>query len=313
MSKAKPRNAGQIFTVDKEVGMKKLTVTDVRGHLGDSAFLLDDGKTAILCDAGFGFTGYTIAENVKRVLGDRPLDYIFLTHSHYDHALGSPYVRARYPMARVVAGEYATRIFAKDSAKAVMRDLDRKFAASCGVTEYDDLADRLCVDIPVADGDEIRAGDMTFTALSLPGHTKCSIGFYLAEQKLLIAPESIGIYDGDKTIMPSYLVGYQMTLDSIDRVKALEIDNILFPHFGLADTEKTAYFLSVARESAVASANKIVEILQSGGKKEDAVAWFKDTYYHGKIKASYPIDAMKLNTGITVALIERELLLAAEC
>ncbi|MBQ9778763.1 MAG: MBL fold metallo-hydrolase [Clostridia bacterium] len=293
--------------------MKNLTVTDVRGHLGDSAFLIDDGKTAILCDAGFGFSGYTIAENVKKQLGDRPLDYIFLTHSHYDHALGSPYVKARYPMARVVAGEYAARIFAKDSAKAVMRDLDRKFAATCGVTDYDDLADKLGVDVPVADGDTVQAGDMTFTVLSLPGHTKCSIGFYLPEQKLLIAPESLGIYDGDKTIMPSYLVGYQMSLDSIERVKALEIDNILFPHFGLADKEKSAYFLSVARKSAVDSANKIVEILNAGGSKEDAVEWFKDTFYHGKIKESYPIDAMKLNTGITVALIERELLLAAEC
>lgn len=293
--------------------MKNLKVTDVRGHLGDSAFLIDDGKTAILCDAGFGFSGYTIADNVKKQLGDRPLDYIFLTHSHYDHALGSPYVKARYPMARVVAGEYAARIFAKDSAKAVMRDLDRKFAATCGVADYDDLADKLGVDIPVADGDTVQAGDMTFTVLSLPGHTKCSIGFYLPEQKLLIAPESLGIYDGDKTIMPSYLVGYQMSLDSIERVKSLEIDNILFPHFGLADKEKSTYFLSVARKSAVDSANKIMEILNAGGSKEDAVQWFKDTFYHGKIKESYPVDAMLLNTGITVALIERELLLAAEC
>jgi hypothetical protein len=109
------------------------------------------------------------------------------------------------------------------------------------------------------------------------------------------------------------LVGYQMALDSIDRVKALDIERILFPHFGLADPEKTAYFLSVARECAVSSANKIVEILQAGGKKEDAVQWFQDTYYHGKIKESYPYDAMMLNTGITVALLERELLLAAEC
>ena len=293
--------------------MKNLKVTDVRGHLGDSAFLIDDGKTAILCDAGFGFSGYTIADNVKKQLGDRPLDYIFLTHSHYDHALGSPYVKARYPMACVVAGEYAARIFAKDSAKAVMRDLDRKFAATCGVADYDDLADKLGVDMPVADGDTVQAGDMTFTVLSLPGHTKCSIGFYLPEQKLLIAPESLGIYDGDKTIMPSYLVGYQMSLDSIERVKSLEIDNILFPHFGLADKEKSAYFLSVARKSAVDSANKIMEILNAGGSKEDAVQWFKDTFYHGKIKESYPVDAMLLNTGITVALIERELLLAAEC
>ena len=293
--------------------MSNIMITDVRAVVGDSAFLIDDGTTAVLIDSGFGFTGDAVAARIREVLGTRPLDYIFLTHSHYDHVLGAAYVLHAYPNARVVAGEYATRIFAKDSAKAVMRDLDRKFAATCGVTDYPDLADRLRVDIPVADGDEIRAGDMTFIALTLPGHTKCSIGFYLPEQKLLIAPESLGIYDGDKTIMPSYLVGYQMALDSIERVKALEIDSILFPHFGLADKEKSAYFLSAARKSAVDSANKIMEILHAGGSKEDAAQWFENTFYHGKIKEGYPYDAMKLNTGITVALIERELLLAAEC
>ena len=77
--------------------MRPLQITDVRALPGDSAFLIDDGKTAVLCDAGFGFTGFTIADNVKRALGERPLDYIFLTHSHYDHALGAPYVLSRYP------------------------------------------------------------------------------------------------------------------------------------------------------------------------------------------------------------------------
>ena len=66
-----------------------MTITDVRVHPGDSGFLLDDGQTAILYDSGFAFTGYAVADKIKTILGARPLDYIFLTHSHYDHALGS--------------------------------------------------------------------------------------------------------------------------------------------------------------------------------------------------------------------------------
>ena len=75
--------------------MKQLKITDVRALPGDSAFLVDDGKTSILYDTGFGFTGDRVAENVKKELGNRSLDYIFLTHSHYDHALGSVYLRKR--------------------------------------------------------------------------------------------------------------------------------------------------------------------------------------------------------------------------
>ena len=57
--------------------MSEIEVLDMRVHPGDAAFLLDDGKTAVLYDTGFGFTGFGVAENIKKYLGDRPLDYIF--------------------------------------------------------------------------------------------------------------------------------------------------------------------------------------------------------------------------------------------
>lgn len=288
--------------------MNNLTITDVRVCPADSAFLIDDGKTAVLCDAGFGFTGTRIAQNIKNALGDRPLDYIFLTHSHYDHVLGTPYVQQLFPEARVVAGTYAARIFAKDSAKATMRDLDRKFAATCGVLDYPDLVDRLHVDIPVEDGDTVQAGDMSFTVIALPGHTKCSIGFYLAAEKLLLSSETLGVYDGEETIMPCYLVGYQMALDSIARARSLDVERAVFPHCGLADKAHTAYFFAHAEQAARESAERIAEILRNGGTKEEALAYFREKFYRGRIKEGYPIDAMLLNTSITVNLIERELL-----
>lgn len=284
-----------------------VTITDVRAHPSDSAFLVDDGVTAILYDSGFAFTGYAVADKIRQALGTRKLDYIFLTHSHYDHALGSVYAKKYWPEAKVVAGEYAVGIFQKPSAKNVMRDLDRKFAVQCGVTEYEDLIDELHVDIPVRDGDVIRAGKMEFTVINLPGHTKCSVGFYLEKEKLLLSSETLGVYDGETLILPSYLVGYQMTLDSIGKVEALGVERILLPHFGLLSREKTQFYLDNARKSAVDTAASIVHILKSGGSKEDAVQFFKDTFYHGYVCDIYPIDAMELNTNIMVNLIEKEL------
>ena len=61
-------------------------VTDVREHPGDAAFLLDDGKTSVLLDTGFGFTGFAIADKVKAALGDRKLDYLFVHHMEPDHS-----------------------------------------------------------------------------------------------------------------------------------------------------------------------------------------------------------------------------------
>ena len=142
-------------------------VTDVRALPGDSAFLLDNGKITILCDTGYAFTGARVAEHIRRTLGDRPLDYIFLTHSHYDHAAGTPYIRRMYPHVTVAAGAYAAGIFAKPSARAVMRDLDRKCAAAHGIFDYEDLLDGLSADLCLSDGDEIPGTG--FSAVALPG------------------------------------------------------------------------------------------------------------------------------------------------
>lgn len=283
--------------------MNEIRVTDVRCQKGDSAFLLDDGKTAVLYDTGFGFTGFDVADNIKSALGERPLDYIFLTHSHYDHALGSAYILRRYPEAKVVAGRYAAGVFKRDGAKRVMRDLDAKFAAKCGVYDYEFLGDELRVDIPVDDGDIVEAGDMRFEVLSLPGHTRCSVGYYCRERSLLLSSETLGVYDGDKLITPSYLVGYEMALNSIDRVSQLDIKQILAPHYGLLSEEQTEFFLSNMRAASVEAAEMIAEGLRAGKSDSQLIAQFKARYRNDSVKAIYPEDAVDLNTSIMIELI----------
>ncbi len=287
--------------------MNGLSVIDVRVHPADSGFLIDDGKTAILFDSGFGFTGRRMAEKIRAHLGTRPLDYIFLSHSHYDHALGAAYIRDEYPMARIVASEYAAKIFDKPTARELMKKLDAALAEREGIACYEDVPAPLTVDLRVADGDTVRAGDMTFTVIALPGHTKCSIGYYLEGKKLLLSPETLGLYSDEKKILPSPLVGYEMSRDSIRRARALKIDNIVIPHVGLLDKEETDFYLSNAEKSLDEAVFEIRDILAAGGTHEAAIEHFREKYYTGSVLRSYPPDAFALNTGITVALVEREL------
>lgn len=286
--------------------MTKFKITNIQAVKGDSGFLIDDGKTSILFDTGFAFSGDKLAENIKKELGERDLDFIFLSHSHYDHAAGAPYVLKHFKNAKVVAGEYASKIFAKDTAKAVMRDLDKKVAVQFGVTEYEDLIDNLKVDITVKEGDVLKAGDTTFTVIDLPGHTKCSIGFYSEENKLLLCPETLGSFDGIDKVMPSYLVGYKMALNSINKVKALDIEQLVLPHMGAFNKEETEKYISIGEKSAVDTAEKIKVLLNSGKTKEEITEVLKDEFYE-TLKEIYPIDAFNLNTGIMINLIEREL------
>jgi len=274
--------------------MHNITITDVRAVPGDSAFLIDDGKTAILYDSGFAFTGYAVADRIKEMLGQRTLDFIFLTHSHYDHALGSIYVKKRFPNAKIVIGEYASKIFAKPTARAVMRDLDRKVAFDNHIENYEDLIDDICADITVNDGDDIIAGDMRFIAVAFPGHTRCSMGFYLPENKLLLGSETLGVYGGKDVVVPSYLIGYHVTIDSISKAQQMDIENILVPHTGLLDKEQTKRYLNNSFISATETAEEIAKILKNGGSEQDAISFFRNKFYNEYVKEIYPVDAMEL-------------------
>ena len=285
--------------------MRELSVHDVRCLPGDTAFLLDDGMTSILVDSGFGFTGYRIADNIKKVLGERKLDYIFLTHSHYDHALGSAYILRRYPEAVVVAGSYAASIFKRSGALRLMKELDGKYAAECGVVDYEFLGEELRVDVPADDGDMIRAGDLEFQVINLPGHTKCSVGYYCAERRLLITTESLGVYDGDVGIVPCYLVSYEDVLYSLDRIATLEIDAIISPHYGLLDRRQTAFFLANAKRCAVEGRDFLLGLAAAGKTDEEMCLAFREKYGNEYVLSSYPSAAMHVNTLIMVDMLKR--------
>ncbi len=280
-------------------------ITDVRVLPGDSAFLLDDGKTAILYDSGYAFTGYGVADNIRRVLGDRPLDYIFLSHSHYDHALGSVYVHGRYPDAKIAAGAYAAGIFAKPTARAVMRDLDRKCAALHGVTDYEDHIDDLCVDFALNDGDTVPG--TTFRTVALPGHTKCSVGYYDEASGLLLSSETLGVYYGEDVYMPAFLVGYQMTLDSFARARSLDIDAMLLPHHGLVGRDAAARFLARSEQNTRETADCILRLINEGADDGEILRRYEAQYYTDAVREKYPPDAFRLNTSIMIGVVRREM------
>lgn len=285
--------------------MKNVKVLDMRVVPGDSAYLILTDTTAILYDSGFAFTGYALADKIKNILGERKLDYIFLTHSHYDHCLGSAYVKNAYPGAIIVAGCHTAEVFARPHAIAKMRELDNAHAKHYGIGEYEFKGDALCVDLVVEEGAEITCGDLKFRVYEFPGHTKCSIGFYEITNKLLLSSETLGIYHGDG-ILPICLTGYGDALLSIDKLKTLDIDYLLVPHLGLIDRAKTKHYLSIVEGEFQKAKELIISSLKKGIDKEIIIEEFGRTFTGGPIHDIYPPDASHLNSSLMIDLIKKE-------
>ena len=125
---------------------------------------------------------------------------------------------------------------------------------------------------------------------------------------MLLSNETLGVYDGEKTIIPACLVSFSDTISSIEKIEKLDIKAIVAPHLGLLNKVQTEFFLNNMKSATQNVATNFVEEINSGLSDEEIVQRFKDKYWHGYIKEIYPEDAATLNTSIMIRLIKNELL-----
>ena len=290
-------------TCQETHGMTIHNVSPVRG--GDS-FLFVCNDVTFLYDTGFGYCSEVLYENVRKVLGERPLDYILLTHSHYDHALGSAYLSVMYPEVKIVALSYAAKILEKESARNVMRRLNKDAALTHGITEFNDYIDHLHANMPVEDNDLIMLGSHKVRIVSLPGHTRDTIAYYFEDEKIMLGTETLGMYVADGLVMPSFLVGYQMSLDSIEKVKDYDIDAYFIPHWGLIEGEDVNTFFADSLKGHILGHDTIVNAYKEGKTHEEIFKIFEDLFYTPTVTEVYPFSAFAENTNIQIPMVLRE-------
>lgn len=297
-----------IDIVDRFNGEQKscFQIKNCGAVLGGECFLIQTDSANILIDSGYGFCAEKTVENIRNTLNEKPLNYILLTHSHYDHAMGSARCKCAYPDAQVVASEYCAHILHKPSARAAIRKMDNAAAEIYGMPEAPDLTDKLNVDISVKDGDILKIGDYKVKIIALPGHTKCCVGYYFIEQQALISCETIGLYAGGSTAMPGCLVGYQMTLDSYDKIFALPMKEMLVSHSGMLYGDMIYDFLKSAKQCTEECKQLIVDAWKSGASNSDIVELFKNKYYTKDVSRFYPEPALLANLAAQIPMFINE-------
>lgn len=70
-------------------------------HNHQSAYLLVGSKATAIVDTGQPRDWYWIRDQVRQVLGDRPLDYVVPTHPEFVHYGNTPFFLAEYPGCKV--------------------------------------------------------------------------------------------------------------------------------------------------------------------------------------------------------------------
>ncbi len=76
-----------------------------------NAYLIVGDKTALIDSVGEGF-GSRLQENIREVLGDKPVDYLVVNHMEPDHSGAIAALRCRYPLMQIVGNAKTLQMIA---------------------------------------------------------------------------------------------------------------------------------------------------------------------------------------------------------
>jgi glyoxylase-like metal-dependent hydrolase (beta-lactamase superfamily II) len=193
-------------------------------HPSDAAvYLVRFGDKAALIDAGSGGNHPQLIKNIAECLESNvQLEYILLTHCHFDHAGG----------AHAVREEYGSRIVAHELDAIYLESGDNR---ATGAVWYGGRLEPFTVDIRLQGREStIAIGSSSVTAIHCPGHSPGSVAYTTEiEGQLILFGQDI-----HGPLHSEFLSDEKLYLDSLGRLLDLQADLLLEGHFGIIETKE---------------------------------------------------------------------------
>lgn len=280
---------------------------EVTGGPGGSVFLLEGSEKTMLYDAGMAYCAPAMLEKLEKALGGRTLDYMLVSHSHYDHIAAMPYLRQRYPGLRVFGSAHAHDVFLRRGALDMMRQLNAEaaeyYGAAGAVAPYDD-AD-LRIDTVVGEGDSIDLGDFAVRVLETPGHTKCCLTFVAGEE--YIFPSETTCYKSRSgKVYTAFLAGCADSVTAVYHCAEQHIPKIMAPHYGLVTDWTPREYWQACLDSILESRDFIIECGAKGMDEDGILRAYEARFRDDEIRAEQPDHAFDINTRAMIRTVLRE-------
>jgi len=187
-----------------------------------AVYLVRFDDKAALIDAGSGRNQAQLIKNIAQCLGPNvQLEYLLLTHCHFDHAGG----------AQAVRNEYGCRIVAHELDAIYLESGDNRVT---GAVVYGARLEPFGVDIKLQGQESTFAiGSGAVRAIHCPGHSPGSVVYTtdIDGQLVLFAQDLHG------PIRSEWLSDEKQYLASLERVANLKPDLLLESHFGIFETD----------------------------------------------------------------------------
>ena len=240
----------------------------VAGNAIYPSYVVRGSKKSMMIDAGINLFGPLYAKSLDEILGGRErLDYLFVTHSHYDHLGAMPYLRRTIPGVRTGGHERVAGLLKKESVLEQMTRLSEIQRPLFGqFTGGEDVRlEPVELDHILREGDVFDLGGLTCKVYEVPGHTRDSLAFHFPETGMLFPGESIGYVEDSPEggVLVEFLSSYDDYLASLEKMITLKPKLFGMGHAWIYTGDDAADFLERSRIATFEHRKKLEDYLDS--------------------------------------------------
>lgn len=189
-----------------------------------NVYLIRSPKGSILVDAGT--TGYR--EKIARACSDVSVKLIVLTHGHFDHCQNAAYLAKRFNCPVGIGKEDAALLSKGEKRKVYGKGIwGRIFAGASNWNIRHKQIEPVRPDVILEEGMSLSEYGVDGKVVSLPGHTKGSIGILLKNGTLFAGDAMQNVFS------PSVMWCYEerkSALESVEAIRAMQAEKICYGH-----------------------------------------------------------------------------------
>jgi len=246
-------------------------VTDGLWCLGSEAsniYLLEGDEESMIVSGGMSYLVPTLLEQFQ-VFGidETRITKLLILHAHFDHIGTIPFFKRRNLSLEVYASARGWEILGMPKAITTINNFGRNVAVHMGFegvySQYDiewrdDISGKT-----VVEGDHLGVKPLEGIVYETPGHSSCSVSFYVPSIKALFPSDGGGI-PYKEMIIASGNSNFTKYQESLEKLKDLDVEFLCADHYGYIIGEEAGNYIRESIQAARARRSEMEEVyLQS--------------------------------------------------